>query len=593
MTGTFFGVSLGPVKKSFILPRAFEVLAEADVVYLMTRENTRTYELVRDLIGHDKTIRLFMPPNLRWGEWGGDPVHVEIAEEVRGHVSEGRNVALIAFGDIAVYSPYNYMAEHLEARGVRCELVPGIPYFLAASGATGDYLVRDDGNMLIAGYENVRDLDRAFISASTVVLYATNRDAVAHVRRYVQANALPYAKMVKIGAEGEHDEVWDLTDPDVSPGSGVVVLKRHPEDRRVLRPTVIADGSGAAPHGELVEAVMKEGIYRQVDGVDLRYTGFFPDKRDSPVLLLFHGGGWQVGARQQFIPHGEALSSLGMALITFDYRIKSKHDANPAQSVEDARAAVAWTLEHAAELGIDPDRIIVGGASAGGHLALGAFTLPGHEELTARLPMPRAFVLFNPVSDTTENGYGFEYLKENGLDPASLDLNVNIAGPVSPTIIFHGARDALVPVQNSYDLKRLLEQAGTDVGFHVFASLPHGFFNHRFQGTNRWYYDCLERIVDFLAARQVLPADARTGIRILNAADRSAAAWDVAHGYKEVAAGLQSVEDKLSEMQAEIQELAEDPARAADMKRMVNNVRALLAKLNTIKRTHEYCGIDA
>ena len=61
MATTFFGVSLEPARKSFILPRAFEVLAESDVVYLMTAEDTRTHTLVRELIGEDKTIRLFRP----------------------------------------------------------------------------------------------------------------------------------------------------------------------------------------------------------------------------------------------------------------------------------------------------------------------------------------------------------------------------------------------------------------------------------------------------------------------------------------------------------------------------------------------------
>jgi acetyl esterase/lipase/precorrin-2 methylase len=595
LAGTFFGVSLGPAKKSLIVPRAFEALEASDVVYLMTAENTRTHGLVRDLVGGDKTIRLFRPESLGWGEWGGDPVHAEIAEEIHRHISEDRNVALIAFGDISIYSPYNYLSEHLQSYGIPCELVPGIPYFLAAAGATSDYLVRDEGNLLVAGYDNLEDLDSAFVSASTVVVYAANADGIERARRYALAHALPYAKVVKIGAEGESDEVWDLTDVESKVGSGVVILKRNPQDRVVVRPTVITAAPGAVHAEDLaVETVMKEGIYRSVDGNDLRFTGFFPRTKNAPLLLLFHGGGWQVGSRQQFIAHGEALSSVGLAVVTCDYRIMSRHDATPAESVDDARAAITWILDHAEDLGVDPDRIIVGGASAGGHLALGAFVLPGNSALTDRLAMPRAFVLLNPVSDTSENGYGFDYLKENGLDPVAFDLNRNVSERVAPTLIFHGAEDALVPVQNSFDLMRILEEQGSDVELRSFAGLPHGFFNYRFQGSNRYYYESLERIVDFLTVRDVLPPDASTAIRIVNAADRERAAFDVAQGYRQVTRALEEVDGKLAEMREHIQQLAEgSPDRAAELNRILNNVKFLSTKLTAVKTTLEYCGVDA
>lgn len=578
MAGTFFGVSLGPARKSFILPRAFEALDASDVVYLMTMENTRTHTLVRDLVGEDKTIRLFRPESLRWGEWGGDPVHAEIAEEIHRHVDEDRNVALIAFGDISIYSPYNYLSDHLRIYGVRCELVPGIPYFLAAGSATSDYLVRDEGNLLVAGYENLRDLDAAFVSASTVVVYAANAQGIERVRQYALAHDLPYAKVVRIGAEGEGDEVWDLTDADSSFGSGVVILKQDPKKRL---------------EGAPVETVMKEGLYRSVDGIDLHYTGFLPSTDGPPVLLLWHGGGWQVGSREQFIAHGEALSSVGLAVVTFDYRIKSRHEATPAASLEDARAAIAWLLDNAGDLGIDPERIVAGGASAGGHLALGAFVLPDNSVLTDRLPMPRAFVLLNPVSDTTENGYGFEYLQESGLDPAAFDLNRNVAGKVAPTLILHGAEDTLVPVQNSFDLTRILEEQGTDVDFHCFAGLPHGFFNYRFHGSSRYYYESLERIVDFLVVRDVLPETASTAIKTVNAADRQAGTFDVAQGFREATGALQDVEGKLSELQDQIQQLAAGgPDTAAELKRVLNNVKTLSTKLSAVKITLEYCGVD-
>lgn len=88
----------------------------------------------------------------------------------------------------------------------------------------------------------------------------------------------------------------------------------------------------------------------------------------SPVMLYFHGGGFVVGGLETHdsLCRQLALRS-GAAVLALDYRLAPEHRFPAA--VDDAFAALRWLIHHAAELGLDPTRVAVGGDSAGGTLA--------------------------------------------------------------------------------------------------------------------------------------------------------------------------------------------------------------------------------
>ncbi len=95
-----------------------------------------------------------------------------------------------------------------------------------------------------------------------------------------------------------------------------------------------------------------------------------PAGAEAPVACLYfiHGGGMVFGNNRSTLPsmldHAEQLT---MAVVSVDYRL-APETPHPGP-VEDCYAGLAWTAAHADELGIDPARVIVGGASAGGGLA--------------------------------------------------------------------------------------------------------------------------------------------------------------------------------------------------------------------------------
>ena len=94
-----------------------------------------------------------------------------------------------------------------------------------------------------------------------------------------------------------------------------------------------------------------------------------------PVIVFLHGGGWRLGSRRVFVPTWRdwapepfhRLVTAGFAVAALDYRL-SAEAVFPAQ-LEDAQAAVGWLRTRADELGVDADRIVAWGESAGGHLA--------------------------------------------------------------------------------------------------------------------------------------------------------------------------------------------------------------------------------
>jgi pectinesterase len=86
-----------------------------------------------------------------------------------------------------------------------------------------------------------------------------------------------------------------------------------------------------------------------------------------PAIVFVHGGGWRAGVRANFAPMAIRMAERGYVAATISYRL-SPEAPYPA-AIVDAKAAVRWVRAHAADYGIDPDRIAIAGGSAGGQIA--------------------------------------------------------------------------------------------------------------------------------------------------------------------------------------------------------------------------------
>jgi acetyl esterase/lipase len=253
-------------------------------------------------------------------------------------------------------------------------------------------------------------------------------------------------------------------------------------------------------------------VYKEIDGVQLKLQVFEPEGFQSlekrPAIVFFFGGGWNSGSPNQFYQQARAFADLGLVAFSADYRVKSRNKTTPFECVKDAKSAVRWIREHAAELGVDPNRIIAAGGSAGGHIAGCTGVIDGCEEDGENLAIssvPNLMILYNPVLDTTEKGYGATNFKPG--QQSDLSLCHHVKPGIVPTIVFHGTADTTVPFENAERFERLMKEAGNECVLVPFAGKGHGFFNGSFfraKNGDDTFNETMKQSIAFLSTQNYL-----------------------------------------------------------------------------------------
>jgi acetyl esterase len=210
-----------------------------------------------------------------------------------------------------------------------------------------------------------------------------------------------------------------------------------------------------------------------------------------PVLVWFHGGGWVIGDIETADGTCRTLTAQsGTLVISVDYRLAP--EAPYPAGVQDAMAATSWAADHAAELGGDPARLAVGGASAGANLA----AVTALQANRNGGPQLRYQLLVYPVTDGRrsypsykDNGEGYlltasamEWFYEQYLGDADPEdpLVSPIYAPADdlaglpPALVITAEFDPLRDEGEAYALR--LEQAGVPVKASRYDGQLHGFF---------------------------------------------------------------------------------------------------------------------
>lgn len=221
-----------------------------------------------------------------------------------------------------------------------------------------------------------------------------------------------------------------------------------------------------------------EHVFKQTPQGDLKLFVYCPpewkaaDKR--PGILFFFGGGWKNGSPSQFEPQARYFAARGLVTACAEYRIASAHKTTPDKCIEDAKSAIRWMRSHAADLGLDPDRLIGSGGSAGGHLAAATALVTGFEapEDDAKISCkPNALVLFNPALNFPEHAVtdaGGKTL--DGFWPTPF-----LSKDAPPAIIFFGSQDRMLSQGQEYLAKA--KELGCRTELYTAEGQPHGFFN--------------------------------------------------------------------------------------------------------------------
>jgi acetyl esterase/lipase len=334
-----------------------------------------------------------------------------------------------------------------------------------------------------------------------------------------------------------------------------------------------ADADGSVSFDEFVEGadlpypewqggIKRNVVYKRAGNEVLLmdiYAPRRPGKGKAPVFYYTHGGGWSGGSKElsaEVRPLFEALSGQGFVCVSVMYRlVKMWNPDDPVlmhDCVVDCRDGLRFLKKHEKELGLDMDRVVVFGSSAGGHIAQlltwsGADDFAGAPALASFRAAPVAGISWFGPSDFRDNRL-FDYpgsdkkfapdhwakriTKSNDgfcydtADAKTRRMTEELS-PVwwlnaksAPLLHIHGDRDVVIPPQHAQHLKQKAAACGADITVQMVKGAGHGWWNEDIEPDR----DALHRMtLDFVehhAGRQLQHASPAHG-----GAERVSAQW--------------------------------------------------------------------
>jgi acetyl esterase/lipase len=261
----------------------------------------------------------------------------------------------------------------------------------------------------------------------------------------------------------------------------------------------------AEPNPTTHVAPGKVYIYKTSHGQPQKMEVYFPETHGGatnkvPGVLLFHGGGWKGGDLNQFRYACAYFAKRGLVAATANYYMHSEDEAKnlprdvsrKRACVTDAVSALRWFKQHADELGIDPNRIIIGGGSAGGHIALLA-------TLQRELDDPA-----DPKEiDTSVLGYLFfcsAFTTDSKDNDKTVDAFAQLKPGIAPSLFLFGEEDSWLPATEK--LVPALRKTGARAELLVADKVGHMFFMQP-----EWYDTALTECDRFLVSLRVLSGE--------------------------------------------------------------------------------------
>src|SRR6185312_11558709 len=215
-------------------------------------------------------------------------------------------------------------------------------------------------------------------------------------------------------------------------------------------------------------------IYRPPSGVTSKRT----------VIVHLFGGGFFVGNKNAgyIINDAKALGARGYTSVSANYRLQQE-GLWPAQ-IHDTKAAIRWTRANAEKIGVDPNRIVVAGYSAGGMLSLMAAGTNGRKEFEGEggnagvSSDVNACIGVYPLASAQIATGLFPQGQATPENIAAASPTSYISATFAPTIFVHGTKDGTVPVQSSIDFWTKLQALGVPTTMTLIQGADHAFDNN-------------------------------------------------------------------------------------------------------------------
>jgi acetyl esterase/lipase len=219
-----------------------------------------------------------------------------------------------------------------------------------------------------------------------------------------------------------------------------------------------------------------------------------------PLIVWVHGGAWVTGTPREQPRVLAEFAARGFVVAAIEYRLDG--EAHFPAAIHDVKDAIRYLRVHASSLGIDPQRVGIWGASAGGQLSALAATSCGVEALA---PPPSA--AFDGASDCVQAAvawYGVHDFRTVPTPPGRTGpapylgcpqprcetATLAFASPAAyvdrtdpPMLLVHGLADTLVAVSQTREFDVLLKQAGVPVDVLLIPDVDHGFVGETPEAT--------------------------------------------------------------------------------------------------------------
>jgi acetyl esterase/lipase len=249
--------------------------------------------------------------------------------------------------------------------------------------------------------------------------------------------------------------------------------------------TARAQGPAAPDIGNL--RAERDIVFAKAGTLDLKLDVYQPPAGVTPkrmAIIHLFGGGFMGGSKTAgyIINDARALGARGYTNISANYRL-AKEGFWPSQ-IHDVKAAIRWTRANAAKLGIEPNRIVVAGYSAGGMLSLMAAGTNGRKEFDGDLGNPgvssdvNASIGVYPLASAQIAGMLFPQGQATPEAIAAASPTTYISPMFAPTIFVHGTNDGTIPVASSVDFFTKLHALKVPTTLTLIQGADHAFDNN-------------------------------------------------------------------------------------------------------------------
>jgi len=257
--------------------------------------------------------------------------------------------------------------------------------------------------------------------------------------------------------------------------------------------------------GESTEIAEIRNTYIPGPTADLHVRIYRPTHESSlPALVFYHGGGWALGFIDLYDPCLSYLAkSSGCVVIAVNYQKAPEHPF--PTPLDDCFATLQWVITNSEKIGVDPERIGIGGDSAGANLAAGvALKARDLKIMNIKFQMLIYPCLANDFTTQSyiENSEGFglttktmewfwaQYLQKNedADNPYACPLRATDHSDLAPAIFVTAEFDPLTSDSHLY--ADLLKKAEVEVFAKEFPGMIHGFFT--LLGITKRSYDAID-----------------------------------------------------------------------------------------------------